>query len=66
MLKRVNLRDTDVRQDATMRKNSTMPTPAPFTTQKLGGKERVTPHLSGTSDGNGSGSTSICSLYEDI
>jgi len=39
-----DLRDTDVRQDATMRKNSTGPTPAPFTTQELGGGERVTPH----------------------
>ena len=43
-----DMRDTDVRQDATMRKNLTRPTPAPFTTQELGGGERVTPHSSGT------------------
>jgi len=49
-----------------MRKNSTRPTPAPFTTQDLGGGERVTPQSSGTPNGNGSGSTSICSLHEDI
>jgi len=34
-----DLRDTDVRQDDTMRKNSTRPTQAPFTTQELGGGE---------------------------
>ena len=55
-----------MRQDATMRKNSTRPTPAPFTTQELGGGERVGPHSSGTLDGNGSGSTSICPLHENI
>ena len=61
-----DLRNTDVRQDATVRKNSTRRTPAPFTTQELGGEERVTPHSSGTPDGNGSGFTSIGSLHEDI
>ena len=61
-----DLRDTDVRQDATMRRNSTRPTPSPFTTQELGGGKRVTPHSSGTPDRNGSGFTSICSLHKDI
>jgi len=61
-----DLRDTDVRQDATMRKNLTRPTPAPFTTQDLGGGERVTPQSLGTPDGNGSGSTSFSLLHEDI
>ena len=61
-----DLRDTDVRQDATMRRNSTRPTPSPFTTQELGGGKRVTPQSSGTPDENGPGSTSICSLHEDI
>ena len=49
-----------------MRKNSTRPTPAPFTTQDLGGGERVTPQSLGTPDGNGSGSTSFSLLHEDI
>jgi hypothetical protein len=63
-----DLRDTDRRQDATMRKNLTFDKAYTSTVYHPGIRwgERVTPHSLGTPDGNDSGSTSICSLHKDI